>query len=154
MHIAIITPLIGVVGVLFGAWIGGVISQKASKEAVESSNQNAINVMRSQEQIQRVASFRAAFAPTLSFLYITQEHGTHDKPDIDTHIKEALLSHGAAIEMFRPFVPKHYRREYQQAWENYRKAVAMDQYDLSAEAIIEGVSSEEFLKIKIHSILL
>ena len=99
------------------------------------------------------AQLRAAFAPTLSFLYIARRHGNHDKPDIDIHIKTALLSHGAAVEMFRPFVSECNGNNYQQAWEEYRENVTKDQYSIAVEPRIEKIAVEEFLEIKIHNIL-
>jgi hypothetical protein len=100
-----------------------------------------------------LSKLRAAFAPTISFIYIVKNHGTHDKPDIDAHIKSTLLGHGAAIEEFRPFISGGKMSDYQKAWEEYRKSAAIDQYALAAEARINGISSEEYLETKIQKIL-
>ena len=113
----------------------------------------AIHLESIKRQQAAIANFRAAFSPTLSFLYIASQHGSHDKPDIDIHIKDALLAHGAAVEIFRPFVSKHDRGKYQKAWEEYRKEVAKDQYSVAVEPRIEKITVEEFLERKIHKIL-
>jgi len=124
MDHTIIAALIGVIGGLLGAWIGGIISRKASREAVESSNQNAIDIMRGQERIKNIASIRAAFAPALSFIYLAKKHGsTHEVPDVDKFLKDSLLSQAATIEKFRPFVAEGDRTAYQEAWEKYRYEV-------------------------------
>jgi hypothetical protein len=124
MDHTIIAALIGVIGGLLGAWIGGIISRKASREAVESSNQNAIDIMRGQERIQNVASLCAAFAPTLSFIYLAKKHGsTHEIPDVDKFIRDSLLNQATAIELFRPFVSESDSDTYQEAWEKYRYEV-------------------------------
>lgn len=99
------------------------------------------------------ASLRASFSSTLSFIYIAEHHTPHDKPDINEHIKNSIFCHGAAVEEFRPFVNSNLRNDYQKAWEEYRNSVTIDQYALSAEAKIEGISSEKYLIDKIHNIV-
>ena len=100
------------------------------------------------------AAFRAAFAPTLAFIYIARHHGTHDRPDINAHIKDALLSHGAAVEVFRRFVGAKRQAAYQDTWENYREFAAMRHADRVAEewgASIDGY--EVFLEARLHALL-
>ena len=99
------------------------------------------------------ATLRAAFAPTLALIYIARNHGTHNRPDIDTHIKSALLDHGAAIEDFRPFIAGSDSTAYQKAWEDYRKISAMDSYSIAAEAKILNLQLDELLEHKILDIL-
>ena len=90
-------------------------------------------------------TFRAAFAPTIAFIYIARHHGTHDRPDIDAHIKGALLSHGAAVELFRRFVGAKHQAAYQQAWENYRQFAAMGHEDRISEEWGANVDGYEIL---------
>jgi hypothetical protein len=67
------------------------------------------------------AKLRKSFARTLAKIYLTKKHGsTKDVPDLDRYFKKALINHAAAIEEFRPFVPKEERDKYQDAWEKYR----------------------------------
>ena len=117
----IISALIGVVGALIGTWIGGIISRKASIEAVESSNKNAIFIMQQQEKNMAIADFRAHFATALAHLYLTKKHGSrHEKPEIDEILKGLIPNQSIAIEKFRPFVTPSSGTAYQEAWEKYR----------------------------------
>ena len=128
----------GIAGIL----IGGIATHFLSKDIARRNKFN-----------NDCSNFHNSFTPTLSFIYLARQHGDRDRPDVDVHIKAALLAHGAAIEMFRPFVPECDRSDYQQAWENYRKAVTMDQYALATEAKIKDVRSDELLEQNIHNIL-
>ena len=152
MDNTIIAALIGVFGGLFGVWIGGIISRKASREAVESSNQNAIDIMRKQERIKNVASFRAAFAPALSFIYLAKKHGsTHEVPDVDKFLKDSLLGQAAATEQFRPFVAETDRTAYQEAWEKYRYEVW--NYGFDSSSLNPEVKEHEVYEKMIHNII-
>ena len=91
------------------------------------------------------ADFRAAFAPTIAFIYIARHHGTHDRPDIDTHIKNALLPPGAAVEEFRRFVGTDSGEGYQQAWEKYRKMAAIGHNARMAEEWGKDIHGYEIL---------
>lgn len=67
------------------------------------------------------ASFRAAFAPSLAFIYLAKKHGsTHEVPDVDAFLRKTLLELAAAIEVFRPFISNNRGVAYQEAWEKYR----------------------------------
>ena len=124
MDIRIIAALIAVAGTLLGVWLGGILSRESSLKAVIASNKNAIDLMKRQEFNKAVASFRSAFAPALAFIYLTKKHGsTHEVPDVDKFLKDALLQHAAALEVFRIFIPESKRTAYQEAWEKYRYEV-------------------------------
>lgn len=100
------------------------------------------------------ARFRASFAPTLAFIYIARHHGIHDRPDIDAHVKQALLSHGAAVEVFRRFVPSDSRKRYQQTWEAYRKSAAMGHEDRKHKEWETDIDAYEvLLETRIHELL-
>lgn len=151
--IAVIGAIATVLAGFGGAALGACVAYKTGMKLVQETHKNAIAIMRRQEFNIAAAKLRAAFAPTLAMIYLARQHGDLDRPDVDTHIKAALLAHGAAIEMFRPFVSAGNSTEYQKAWEDYRKAVAMDQYALAAEAKIKDIQSTELLEQKIHNIL-
>lgn len=73
-------------------------------------------------------NLRAEFAPSLAVLYLAKNHSNYPADtvppfDVDSSLKEALLKQAAAIEVFRPHVPKSKRPEYQEAWEKYRYEV-------------------------------
>ena len=147
MPIEIKTALIGIIAALVGAWAGAAISRKS-----------AIDLMQRQEFNKAAAKLRASFAPALAMIYLARHHGTHDRPDDDKFIKDNLLIHASAVEEFRPFVTESKRSEYQQAWENYRKAARDDIYTRTGE---EWAASEEenrevphgeFIEKKIHSV--
>lgn len=105
------------------------------------------------------AKLRAAFAPALAMIYLARHHGTHDRPDDDRFIKDNLLLHAAAVEEFRPFVPRNIRDEYQQAWEEYRQAARDDIYMRAAEERIvkeeenRDVAYGEIIEKRIHEVL-
>jgi hypothetical protein len=104
-------------------------------------------------QVARV-EFRVAFAPTIAFIYIARHHGTHDRPDIDAHIKGTLLLHGSAVELFRRFVASERQDGYQEAWEKYRKSAAMGHEDRIIEEWGESIDGYEVLLEKqIHTLL-
>lgn len=113
----------------------------------------AIHLEKNKEYRAACAAFRAAFTPTLAFIYIAKNYGDHDRPDIDTHIKSALLDHGSAIEKFRPFIPDSDCAAYHNAWEDYRKISAIDSYAAAAEARIQNFQLPEFFEHKIQNIL-
>ena len=92
------------------------------------------------------ARFRAAFAPTQAFVYIAQKHGTHDRPDVDAHVKGSLLMQGAAIEEFRPFVGAADSAGYQKAWELYRSAAASNIWDRAGREWGEELQEDQLLE--------
>jgi hypothetical protein len=108
------TGFIGIIGVLLGALFGYFLSLRAAKL-----------------QWRRVAGakLRAAFAPEIAKYYLNMERG--DKWHINMMndmFKEALPQHAAAIEEYRPFVPRKSQEAYQQAWDNYYRNF-LDYYD-------------------------
>lgn len=139
--------------------VGSIISRKSSRDAIAASNKNAIDLMRRQELNRAVAKFRAAFAPTLAIIYLARHHGTHDRPDDDKFIKDHLLLHATAVEEFRIFVPTNNMGEYQQAWEEYRKAARDDIYMRTAEEWATAAEEScdvpygKIIEDKIHKVL-
>jgi len=113
----------------------------------------AICLEKNKEHRAACATFRAAFAPTLAFIYIAKHHGNHDQPDIDTYLKNALLDHGSAIEKFRPFIQCNDCASYQKAWEDYRNISAMDSYSAAVEAKTQNSQLTEFYENKMLNIL-
>ncbi|HQU32304.1 MAG: hypothetical protein HRU72_04480 [Planctomycetia bacterium] len=103
MDNTIIAALIGAIGGLIGAWIGGVISRKASIEAVESSNKNAINIMQRQEFFSASSKFKSAILYELSGFYpIDQNWNENDFP----RIYESIPKISSAATEFRYFVTR------------------------------------------------
>ena len=124
----------------------------------------ALNLMQRQHALDRAiadrearrkacASIRAAFAPTLAFVYIARHHGTHDRPNVDATVKNALLLHGAAIEEFRPFVNSRDGAAYQEAWEKYRKASVDCAFARWGEEKDWKFQDGEILEKNIHAVL-
>lgn len=159
MPVEITTALIGIIGILLGAWGGAAISRSATIRATESANQNAIEIMRRQEFSIATAKLRSAFAPTQTKLYLARKSG-------ETNLREffdnVLPLHGAAIEEFRTFARDG--AAYQEAWEEYRKTIYDDDALGDAElrwwsGMVAGEGNEEinnFLDVisqKIEAIL-
>jgi hypothetical protein len=139
---------------LFGAIVGAWITYRLALRL--NRIQHAFDRALADREARRRAraALRAAFAPTLAFIFIARTHNAQNWPDIDAHIKNALLAHGAAIEKFRPFVADSDKSTpYQKAWEDYHNIAAMDKYSLAAEARINNTQPDELLEQKIHSIL-
>lgn len=111
---------------LLGALVGAFITYRFALHLVE--RQHNLSKQLADREARRLAAarFRGAFAPTQAFIYIAQKHGTHDRPDVDAHVKGILLNQGAAVEEFRPFVKVADSDGYQHAWEEYRAAAASD----------------------------
>lgn len=107
------------------------------------------------------AKFRAAFAPLLAIIYLARHHGSHNKPSVRADVQKALLSHGAAVEEFRPFVSKGKAKAFQEAWEDYRKNAALDELEAAGVEWDEWKKSlsgnelqkEELLEGKINKLL-
>jgi len=128
-----------------GALIGAFVTYRFALHLVRKQHELTLRQAAATERRAACASVRASLAPTLAFIYIARHHGTHDRPDSDTHIKEALLSHGAAVEVFRSFVTATGSDGYQQAWEQYRKAAAMGQNDRVSEEWAVNIDGYEVL---------
>ncbi len=66
------------------------------------------------------ARLRAAFTPILAFLEKARRHGSdHERPDASAFLRDAFLSHAAAVEEFRQFIRPEKREAYQQAWNEF-----------------------------------
>lgn len=121
MDSTIIASLIGVVGGLTGAFIGSYFTKSSALNAVESSNKNAVAIMKDQEFIVASAKLRASFAPAQAKLRLPREIGNIEARKF---FDDAFLVHASAVEEFRPFASNAV--VYQEAWEDYRKALYED----------------------------
>lgn len=110
---------------IFGTSIGGILGYLLKTQIDHRLAISRIfETARVTEVNKAVALFKAAFAPSLAFIYLAKKHGsTHEVPDVDAFLKDTLLELAAAIEMFRPFVPENRGAAYQEAWEKYRYEV-------------------------------
>lgn len=123
-EIALIAGGFGIVGALLSAIL-------SFRFAIKLTNINAANAAK-QAEVNAVrdarAKFLAAFAPAIAQIYLARSHGTHDTPIIGNILKDSLISHASTIEEFRPFVMDS--AAYQKAWEEYRKTVCQDNFDI------------------------
>jgi ABC-type thiamine transport system substrate-binding protein len=73
------------------------------------------------QKTQAIASFRAAFAPTLAVIDVSKKVRTRNPlpSDIDTALLNALLKQAIEIELFRPYIPPKKQVVYQKAWDKY-----------------------------------
>lgn len=139
---------------LLGALVGALVTYWFAVKLVQRQHANDLSLSRIEARRIACAGLRAAFAPTLAFIYIARHHGTHDRPDIDAHMKTALLLHGSAVEVFRPFVAGKDQAGYQDTWEKYRKLAAMGHEDRISEEWGENIDGHEILFEKsIHLLL-
>jgi hypothetical protein len=109
----------------FGTSIGGILGYLLKTQIDHRLAITRIHeTIRVTEIAKAIASFRAAFAPSLAFIYLAKNHGsTHEAPDVDGFLRNTLPELAAAVELFRPFVPKRNSTAYQEAWERYRYEV-------------------------------
>jgi len=145
---------IGVGGVILGAILAGPIAYYYSRKLVLQTHRNAIETIQISEHNKSVASFRAAFAPALAFLYLAKKQKTPSEgiTEIDKFLRDSISGHATAIEEFRFFVPKSERTAYQQAWEKYRYEVC--NYGFDAENFRTDVDKPyETFENLIHNIL-
>lgn len=142
-----------VTAAILGALVGAFITYRFALHLV--TRQHALTKELADRDARRLAAarFRAAFASTQAFIYIAQKHGTHDRPDVDEHVKSELLGQGAAVEEFRPFVGPEHRAGYQQAWEEYRAAVASDIWSRTGEEWGSNLSPDEFLEQRVAAVV-
>ena len=157
--VAIISGFFGIVGAVAGAVIGSKISRKSSLDAVESSNKNAVDIMKGQEFIVASAKLRATFAPAQVKLSFPRELGNIE---LRKFFDDAFLLHASAIEEFRPFASDGVA--YQKAYDEYREALFED--DALGDAnlrwssnmvITDGIENHQnfidYLKGKVENVL-
>ena len=130
---------------LLGALVGALVTYWFAVKLVQLQHVNDLSLSKIENRRISAAQFRAAFSPTLAFIYIARHHRTYDRPDIDAHMKTALLLHGAAIEEFRPFIASKNTGAYQEAWENYRRLAAMGKEERIGEEWGVGIDGHEVL---------
>lgn len=123
--IAIVGVIATVVAGFGGAALGSYFTYLSGIKLVQKTHANDVALTRVQEFNTAVASFHAAFAPALAFLYLAKKHRIpSDKgispSDVDKFLRDAILNHAAAIEQFRPHISKSEGVAYQEAWEKYR----------------------------------
>jgi len=81
-----------------------------------------LNISRENRTRLRIASDNlcSIFNPALAFLEECRLHGSdHERPDASAFLREAYISHDAAIRQFRSFVGRLRRRAYDKAWQHY-----------------------------------
>lgn len=136
-EIAIIGGAFTVLGALIGAIVGYWLSRLlAEKQAYTVA----------------CSKLRASFAPTLGQIYLAQKHGNHDRPCIDTFVKDNLLVHASAIEEFRSHVSCKNSKAYQSAWEDYRKT-ANDSIESAVEDRMQELEPGGAIEKNIRKIL-
>ena len=116
MDTAIVTALIGVIGVLVGVWIGGIISRKSSREAIAASNDNAIKLMRRQEFNSASLKLRDSFKDEI--LALNPAH-TIIKDDLPAFLWGAFPKHESAIYDFSFFLNTKRKAAFYKAWQEY-----------------------------------
>ncbi len=99
--------------------------------------------------------FLAAFSPAIAFLDKARRHGSdHERPDASAFLRDAFVSHAAAIEEFRPYVRTKDISEYQQAWDKYCDTAHAG--TVGAEFMAESIGDDDprkALQDLIHAIL-
>lgn len=141
--------IIGVSGTFLGGILGYLIRVVVEHRlAIDRIKEN----IRITEFNKGAGALRAAFAPSLSNLYLAKTHGsTHEVPNVDKLLKESIIAQSSAIEIFRPFVAKNHRSEYQEAWEKYRYQVW--NYGFNANSFNEEVEPYSLYEEMIFDIL-
>ena len=109
MDHTIIAALIGVLGGLLGAWIGGIISRKSSREAIAASNKNAIDIMRRQKFNKAASDFKAAFFDIIN----------PDGMRVQDILKELIVEHERAKIVFSANFATHALHSLNKAWVAY-----------------------------------
>ena len=101
-----------------GAIIGWIIREIVSDRLARD---RSIETIRITQKMQAIASFRAAFAPTLAVIDVSKKVRTRGKlpSDIDSALWAALLNQATEIELFRPYIPPKKQAAYQEAWDKY-----------------------------------
>jgi len=136
-----------------GALVGAFITYRFALHLVMKQHQLSTELADREARRLAASRFRAAFAPTQAFIYIAQKHGTQDRPDVDVHVKGALLAQGAAVEEFRPFVKPEDRAGYQQAWEQYRAAVASDIWSRAGKEWGAALEQDQLLEERVKAMV-
>jgi hypothetical protein len=135
-----------VTAAILGSLVGAFITYRFALSLVNRQHELS-NELADREALRLACGrFRASFAPTQAFIYIAQKHGTHDRPDVDAHVKELMASQGAAVEEFRPHVKASDLIGYQQAWKQYRATVASDSGARTAEEWGAELRPDELLE--------
>lgn len=138
---------------LLGALVGAFITYRFALHLVTRQYDLAKDLADREARRLASARFRAAFASTQAFVYIAQKHDTHDRPDVDAHVKSALLQQGAAVEEFRPYVRAEDRTGYQQAWEEYRAAAASDIWSRAGEEWGSQLEQDQLLESRVAAVV-
>lgn len=136
MQAETITAIIGIIGIIATVWGGSIYAHRIT------AFHNA------------ALKFREVFTPTLSQLSFSRNYkSTHEAPDIDGQIRAAIPIQTQAVEDFRFFVAKRKRGEYQQAWEEYKKAAEGGIWVAKFPGSPNEKDPYGFIESKIHAIL-
>jgi hypothetical protein len=136
-----------VIGTLLGLFFGYYFSKKIAAIQAQYAEKLAAITAR------RVAGekLRAAFTPEIAKYYLLFREGEFKRRGaIGDLLKDALPKHAAAIEEYRPFVPRESQRAYQEAWENYHTPSKNIEIDM---AFLPYEDDPEFFEENIEAIL-
>ena len=121
MDSTIIAALIGVIGILIGALLGGYVSWLITKRDTEHTILATFTLNRIQEFNKAAANFRAAFIDAVIFLKFDQPDTDNSMSDV--HVNDFLnnftVQHLQAIIKFKPFLSKGERTSLDRAWDEY-----------------------------------
>lgn len=137
---------------LFALLVVGIVTQWFSQRL-----NHALIVHRERRTRSAVAAAAlcAAFAPALAFLEKARLHGSDlDRPDASVFLRDAFVSHAAAVDAFRPFVGCLRRKAYRKAWEQYCEIAHAG--TVEAEFMAETINRDDprtALQDLIHAIL-
>lgn len=119
MDNTIVASLIGVVGGLIGAWIGGILSRKSSREAIEASNKNAIDILQRQEMSKASAFFRCAFTKEIRLLCIIHPNHSPEFQKTQDILTAAYVRHQKAVIRFEPYLSDSCVAVFKTTWRKY-----------------------------------
>jgi hypothetical protein len=112
----IIAALITVTGTLVGVWLGSLISKGASREAVQTTHKNAIELLKLQNFSNACFLFTNAFIEELNLLELTSKDAYVDI------LRPAFPKHKTAVYIFRQSLSDKDRlAAFDKAWEEYYK---------------------------------
>ncbi|MGA3280735.1 MAG: hypothetical protein ABSD50_07110 [Smithella sp.] len=111
--------IIGVLGTVLGVLIGGPVTYYYAKILIQTTHNNAIDLMHRQEFNKAASDLRASFAPHLA--YLKSIHGSIQiKEEIRGSLYDHFIkTHCAELEKFRFFVKSKSIDAYNKACEEY-----------------------------------
>lgn len=122
MDTTIQAALISVIGVLCGTLAGSILGRKSSKEAIEASNKNAIDIINRQEFNRAATEFRESFAEAQRLLakhYTFEVAIDKEKPSVFSILDERFVDHERSMFRFRHYLSEDVKLGFDAAWETY-----------------------------------